>query len=676
MKYLMMAHCQIRDFNMSHYKNLLHLQGLDLRYNKIEVIPNRRIAFRLLGHLLLDGNLIREIKASKTHLATLNLFNNRLLSLGTVLRFGQVRYVHVAKNEIQQLTAWDFKGLKELFELEAQKNQIKMIERLTFAGNRNELIILDLSHNHLRTLNGSFQYLSELRELYLASNFISVFEKGEFLGLKSLYYLDINGNRIVTVGNCLRHLSQLKSLYLSNNSIETLRKEQMPDPLEYVDLSVNPFRCDCEFLPFIQWVFANPKAPHVFGGRKICVPEFPSDNHHCPSQCDCYCANDDEEYFMAVDCSSKNISIIPQFLTAYSVENSPHFKINLTFRFHMVRKHYTIDKSVVIADTVGEINLSDNNLESLTNIQIPNGLRRLFLHDNKLKTLPSSLLADFSRLHLVSVFSNPWRCDCHAIDFRRWIVTNHEKIKNVNQTLCGNVGESGEYLLKGKAIWTLDETDICQTFIELYFSVAFGFIAFFLIITVLKIVHTRYKMNINAWLYAHGVIWVKEKDIDRDKIFDAFLSFSHKDQELVVTDIISVIEVKQPMTRLCLHYKHFKAGDFIDQNIFNAVQNSKRTVIMLSKNFLESEWCIYEFRAAHLQALKDKINRVIIIKLGELPDDLHPDIKMSLENTTYLTWGEKYFWDKLFYVLPTSGQRLSKTTKVKADNYLMLHELK
>ncbi|XP_042899675.1 toll-like receptor Tollo isoform X2 [Parasteatoda tepidariorum] len=569
MKYLMMAHCQIRDFNMSHYKNLLHLQGLDLRYNKIEVIPNRRIAFRLLGHLLLDGNLIREIKASKTHLATLNLFNNRLLSLGTVLRFGQVRYVHVAKNEIQQLTAWDFKGLKELFELEAQKNQIKMIERLTFAGNRNELIILDLSHNHLRTLNGSFQYLSELRELYLASNFISVFEKGEFLGLKSLYYLDINGNRIVTVGNCLRHLSQLKSLYLSNNSIETLRKEQMPDPLEYVDLSVNPFRCDCEFLPFIQWVFANPKAPHVFGGRKICVPEFPSDNHHCPSQCDCYCANDDEEYFMAVDCSSKNISIIPQFLTAYSVE-----------------------------------------------------------------------------------------------------------IKNVNQTLCGNVGESGEYLLKGKAIWTLDETDICQTFIELYFSVAFGFIAFFLIITVLKIVHTRYKMNINAWLYAHGVIWVKEKDIDRDKIFDAFLSFSHKDQELVVTDIISVIEVKQPMTRLCLHYKHFKAGDFIDQNIFNAVQNSKRTVIMLSKNFLESEWCIYEFRAAHLQALKDKINRVIIIKLGELPDDLHPDIKMSLENTTYLTWGEKYFWDKLFYVLPTSGQRLSKTTKVKADNYLMLHELK
>ncbi|GIY31474.1 protein toll [Caerostris darwini] len=116
------------------------------------------------------------------------------------------------------------------------------------------------------------------------------------------------------------------------------------------------------------------------------------------------------------------------------------------------------------------------------------------------------------------------------------------------------------------------------------------------------------------------------------------------------------IEEKDPDIRLCLHYKHFLPGEFIQDNIMRAAKCSKRTVLVLSRNFLESEWCLLEFKLAHVQALKGHVPRIIIIKLADLPkdDELPEEIQLYLKNTTYLNWGEKHFWNKLLYTLPRS----------------------
>ncbi|GBN39869.1 Protein toll [Araneus ventricosus] len=174
---------------------------------------------------------------------------------------------------------------------------------------------------------------------------------------------------------------------------------------------------------------------------------------------------------------------------------------------------------------------------------------------------------------------------------------------------------------------------------------------------------TRYEIHIKVWLYAHGVTWVKERDIDRDKLFDAFISFSYKDQNLVIPELINVIQKKAPSIRLCLHYRDFLPGELIDQNIIRAVECSKRTVLILSRNFLENEWCMFEFKAAHVQALKDRVHRIIIIRLGDLPkeSEMPKEIQMYLKSTTYLTWGDKYFWNNLLYCLPTSSSPRPET---------------
>ena len=69
---------------------------------------------------------------------------------------------------------------------------------------------------------------------------------------------------------------------------------------------------------------------------------------------------------------------------------------------------------------------------------------------------------------------------------------------------------------------------------------------------------------------------------------------------------------------MCLHYRDWIPGEYIQNQILQSVQASRRTIVVLSHNFLESVWGQLEFKAAHSQALKDKTNRIIVIVFGEV----------------------------------------------------------
>ncbi|GIY87977.1 protein toll [Caerostris extrusa] len=128
------------------------------------------------------------------------------------------------------------------------------------------------------------------------------------------------------------------------------------------------------------------------------------------------------------------------------------------------------------------------------------------------------------------------------------------KVLNMNEARCGPDMPNNPGLAE-RAILLLPDRELGPDNTGLYIFMGFGVVSFLL----------------------------TEKDIDRDKEFDAF---SYKDQDFAIQELIEVIEDKDPDIRLCLHYKHFLPGEFIQKNIMRAVKCSKRTALVLSRNFL------------------------------------------------------------------------------------------
>lgn len=99
--------------------------------------------------------------------------------------------------------------------------------------------------------------------------------------------------------------------------------------------------------------------------------------------------------------------------------------------------------------------------------------------------------------------------------------------------------------------------------------------------------------------------------------------------------------------------------------ISNSVNDAKRTIIVMSPNYLQSNWAQWEFRVAQSHAATEKRSRIIVILYGDIGDinKLEPDIRDYLKLNTYVKWGDKWFWEKLKYAMPhcKSSERVEKT---------------
>ena len=142
-----------------------------------------------------------------------------------------------------------------------------------------------------------------------------------------------------------------------------------------------------------------------------------------------------------------------------------------------------------------------------------------------------------------------------------------------------------------------------------------------------------------------------------EKLFDAFVSYSKKDEQFVQQMLAPELEYGTTPMRLCLHYRDLPvASGFVADAIIEAMAASRRTILVISEHFLRGEWQHFEFKTAHQEALRSRArHKLILIFVGPVAGkDLDPDIRVWLKTTgnTCLQWGEKMFWEKLRYAMP------------------------
>ncbi|KAM9353563.1 LOW QUALITY PROTEIN: toll-like receptor 18 [Symphorus nematophorus] len=157
--------------------------------------------------------------------------------------------------------------------------------------------------------------------------------------------------------------------------------------------------------------------------------------------------------------------------------------------------------------------------------------------------------------------------------------------------------------------------------------------------------------------------------------YHAFISYSHSDADWVRDQLLPCLENNRNPYRLCIHERDFMPGRWIIDNIIDNIESSRKVIFVLSRHFVNSEWCNYELYFAQQRAMGKTFSDVILVVKEPIDPSSLPSkyckLKKMLSTKTYLEWPQQvnqqaFFWAQLKSVLGKPTMTREGTHSIKS----------
>ena len=227
--------------------------------------------------------------------------------------------------------------------------------------------------------------------------------------------------------------------------------------------------------------------------------------------------------------------------------------------------------------------------------------------------------------------------------------------------MCGNGKLAGQVYVEVK-----EDQFICitpATVVVRNALLAVGAVLVLCVIAVILIYVYRGEIKLLLYMHCNWHPFDVAENVDiLDMTYDAFISYSGLDYKWVCFDLLPKSENHNPPYSVCVHDRDFMPGAYIQDHIMEAVQSSRHMILVLSHNYLKSEWCMLEFRAAHIKELNDRTNYLILVLYDDVNvSELDEDMQLYIHTNTYLARSNQWFYDKLLYTMPTKNLQQIRT---------------
>nr|ALE77056.1 toll-like receptor [Portunus trituberculatus] len=669
-----------------------NISDLDFDKNEIKEIPEELFhGQENLTILMMQQNVLKNIPDGAfkdlTNLEKLSLQNNPIKSLppGSFDHQHKMKILNLANTSLTDLPDKIFKNCESLVEIDLSNNHLSELKSTVFPHPATALSILKLNRNSLSLSPRTSE--PQARQILV--------EQFPFSDQVNLTYLFLQSNRIQNIPHALRNLKKLKHLDLKNNSIEYLDyygflfssdttadpsdapwanlqelPQALPSQVIKIELKDNPLICDCSLYNFALWLQGKISEGDVQlnvvdkADVKCSMPDDKSvqkfvmtvdlstlvcNREECPTSCTCITRPHDNMFFM--ECIQQRLQAIPP-LKAYLPLGDYSVTLNLKNNFiASLEGLQSPEYSNVVNLTVAH-----NALKFINESYLPRRLKALDLSGNALIHSSKSLIAFLNVTNpTLSLSGNPWVCDCQLLDLYNFLRDPLRKMADSHPIMCDN----------SEPLLSLTEEQLCPTIQQPMVVVTIASTTVFLVLFfVLGTVSVyKYQQNIKVWLYTHQMcLWIIAKEEADKKKYDAFISYSNQDEEYVNNVLVPGLESGEPKYRACLHYRDWVAGDYIQNQINQSIEDSHRTIVILSSSFIENVWGQIEFKTAHSKALKEKSKNIIVIVLGQVPpaSEMDEELKLYLSTRTYLQSDHPRFWENLRYAMPHPQEFLYK----------------
>ena len=126
-----------------------------------------------------------------------------------------------------------------------------------------------------------------------------------------------------------------------------------------------------------------------------------------------------------------------------------------------------------------------------------------------------------------------------------------------------------------------------------------------------------------------------------DENYHVFIAHSSENADFSYT-FLDILEETYKLK--CFHSsRDFLAGTSVVNNSLQGVQASRRVLMLVTTEFLESDWAIFETQQALVKSYNNQQRVLISVLCGVTEDQVSSEMKAI----NYLTWGEERFWQRL-----------------------------
>ncbi|XP_017364299.1 toll-like receptor 8 isoform X1 [Cebus imitator] len=521
-----------------------------------------------------------------------------------------------------------------------------------------DIACLNLSANsNAQVLSGTeFSAVPHIKYLDLTNNRLDFDNASALTELSDLEVLDLSYNshyfRIAGVTHHLefiQNFTNLKVLNLSHNNIYTLTDKYNLESKSLVELVFSDNRLD------ILWNGDDNRYISIFKGLTNLTRLDLSYNRlkHIPN-----------EAFLNLPASLTELHInnnILEFFNWTLLQQFPYLKL---LDLHRNKLFFLTDSLSDFTSSLQTLLLSYNKISYLPSgfLSEVSSLAHIDLSYNVLKMINQSALETktTTNLSILELHGNPFECTCDIGDFRRWMDEHlNVTIPRLVDVICASPGDQ-----KGKSIVNLELT----TCVSDVTAVILFFFTFFITTMVMLAALAHHLFYWDVW-FIYNVCLAKVKGYrslsTSQTFYDAYISYDTKDASVtdwVINELRYHLEESQDKNvLLCLEERDWDPGLAIIDNLMQSINQSKKTVFVLTKKYAKS----WNFKTAFylaLQRLMDENMDVIIFILLEpvLQHSQYLRLRQRICKSSILQWpdnpkAEGLFWQTLRNVVLTEN---------------------
>uniref|UniRef100_UPI00398E6BDB toll-like receptor 5 n=1 Tax=Pristiophorus japonicus TaxID=55135 RepID=UPI00398E6BDB len=618
-----------------------------------------------------QGILLHTLDISSTALSVQQLEKMFTAARGTVIIHLKMQFLPIGRsfgyNNIQDPNSQTFSGLVDssVMILDVSRTFIFSLEPYVFS-HLTSLLFLTLSQNKINQIEkNAFYGLDSLQQLNLSFNLLGEIYSSTFEGLRDISLIDLQHNHIGAIQyDAFYGLNQLRTLNLRDNSLSSISGFHPLPRLAYFLVGLNRLETVYGLQAVSNSTFLDFSSNMVIDLNVFYeIMQLPAVEHlllrdNRVSMCNLAPTDTipKDNRLIHLDLSSNFLQLMWASKKCWEVfHNLANLTVLLLDHNYLTELPQDVFKGL---DSLKRLNLSSNSLSQLSTGLFPSTLEILDLSKNRLVSPSPEVFSFVSHLDLRK---NQYICDCSLRGFIEWLNdTAVDLVEPLTEIYCVYPEE-----FQGIPLLNLN-TDGCDGDVNMepiQFALFVFFTTLLLIMITSVLLYNHYRGLFFIWYKrtTNRILDGQKANLEgKDYKFDAYLCFSSTDIEWVKKALLQYLDSQlddKNRFQLCFEDRDFIPGEDHITNIRDAIWSSRKTICIVTREFLKDGWCVEAFSIAQSRLFHELRDVMVVLVVGKLPDYQlmkYRPIRAYIQGRQYMRWPEdpqdhKWILDKLAY---------------------------